>query len=372
MDIDLVRTQLLLFSPSSPTTLSSLLLHGPPSVPSSTAIQLRLTAENTPNGFSLSPGTILSSDLQWPAGRGVRVDTWLSSSSLLPITDWFVGTEFDSLLAKIIVRDECFEKTTRKAQRALHEFSLGPNSKIKTNVDALVGVLEHPDWKHDTFDVFWLERNLEAILRLGKSVIGARSQDIVKLRATSDLHQGSNIANSGGSNTVLTGNTLLQPGSRFHLTFTPTSSISASRSSKKHFLTLTSIAHNAFPERLDGILESTLSPAPLTFSLSQSTSAITNSKGFEPADPSDRLQVGAPLSGKITEVHSALTASEVKGRQVKKGDTLIVLSVMKMETAVLAPHDGVIERVGKGLRVGVIINEGVLVCVVRPVETSRL
>ena len=300
------------------------------------------------------------------------MDTWLSSSSCRPISGWFVGTDFDSLLAKIIVRDESFEKTTRKARRALDEFSLGPNSKIETNVDALAGVLEHPDWKDDTVDVFWLERNLEAILSLGKSIIGARSQDIVRLQAALDLQQSSNIVDSGGSTTALSGNTLLQPGSLFHLTFTPTSSISPSTSSQKHFLTLTSIAHNAFPERLDGILESTLSPTPLTFSLSQSTSAISNSGGFEPADARDGLQVAAPLSGKITEIHSALTGTEVRGRKVKKGDTLIVLSVMKMESAVLAPHDGVIERVGKGMRVGAVINEGMLVCVVRPVETSRL
>jgi len=124
-------------------------------------------------------------------------------------------------------------------------------------------------------------------------------------------------------------------------------SFSASRSSKKHFLTLTSIAHNAFPERLD-------------------------SKGFEPADPSNPLQVATSLSGKITEIHSTSTATEVKVRQVKKNDTVIVLSVMKMETAVLAPRDDVIERVGKGLRVVSIINEGMLICVVMPVETNRL
>jgi len=59
MDIDLVRTLLLLFLPSSCTTLSSLLLSGTPSVPSSTAIQLRLTVENTRNSFSLSPRTIV-------------------------------------------------------------------------------------------------------------------------------------------------------------------------------------------------------------------------------------------------------------------------------------------------------------------------
>ena len=229
MDIDLVQTQLLLFFPSSSTTLSSLLLSGPPSAPSSTAIQLRLTAENTQKGFSLSPGTISSSDFLWPAGRGVRVDTWISSSSFQPISGWFVGTDFDSLLAKIFVRDGSFEKTTCKAQRALREFSLGPNSMIKTKIDALVGVLEHPDWKNDTFDIFWLSRNFESLLSLGKSVIGARSQDIVKLQATSGLQQGSNILNSGSSNTAFNGITLLQPGSLFHLTFTSTLGLAKER-----------------------------------------------------------------------------------------------------------------------------------------------
>lgn len=59
-------------------------------------------------------------------------------------------------------------------------------------------------------------------------------------------------------------------------------------------------------------------------------------------------------------------------KKVKKGETLVVLSAMKMETVVSAPHDGIIEKVGKGLKTGVIINEGMLICVVRPVGISRL
>jgi len=373
MNIDLVRTQLLLFCPSSSKTLSSLLLSDPPPVSSFTAIQLRLTAENPRNGFSLSTGTISSSALQWPAGRGVRVDTWLSSSSFQSLSGWSVGTDFDSLLAKIIVRDESFEKATHKARRALHEFTLAPNSKIKTNIDVLAGVMEHPDWKSDTINTFWLERNLEAVLSLGESVIGARNKDVVKLQAMPDLHQRS----ADGSNAMLGMNTLLQPGSLFHLTLTPASSSpscssSGSFESKKHLLTLASITHNAFPQRLSGVLQSTLSSTPLAFSLSRSTSAVINSGGFEPADLNDPLQVAAPLSGKITEVHSTLKAADTGGKKVKKGETLVVLSAMKMETVVSAPHDGIIEKVGKGLKTGVIINEGMLICVVRPVGISRL
>ena len=320
-----------------------------------------------------APEQFSSSDLQWPAGRGVRVDTWLSSSSFQSLWGWSVGTDFDSLLAKIIVRDESFEKATHKARRALHEFTLAPNSKIKTNIDVLAGVMEHPDWKSDTINTFWLERNLEAVLSLGESVIGARNKDVVRLQAMPDLQQRS----ADGSNAMLGMNTLLQPGSLFHLTLTPASSSpscssSGSFESKKHLLTLASITHNAFPQRLSGVLQSTLSSTPLAFSLSRSTSAVINSGGFEPADLNDPLQVAAPLSGKITEVHSTLKAADAGEKKVKKGETLVVLSAMKMETVVSAPHDGIIEKVGKGLKTGVIINEGMLICVVRPVGISRL
>jgi len=74
----------------------------------------------------------------------------------------------------------------------------------------------------------------------------------------------------------------------------------ASRSSRKHLLTLISIAYNIFLERLDSILESTLSPAPLKFSLPQSTLPITDSNEFEPVDLKDPLQIAMPLSRKYT------------------------------------------------------------------------
>ena len=152
-DIDLVRSQLLLFTPG--TTLSSLNLASSPPPPSTHAIQLRLTAEDPTRAFQLSPGSIVPSDVSWPAGRGVRIDTWLTFGPYAhgPSTagGWVIGADFDSLLAKIIVRGRSFTEATEKARSALLETKIGRNT-IKTNIPVVAGVINHPDWVSNNID----------------------------------------------------------------------------------------------------------------------------------------------------------------------------------------------------------------------------
>ncbi|KLJ06165.1 pyruvate carboxylase [Blastomyces silverae] len=54
------------------------------------------------------------------------------------------------------------------------------------------------------------------------------------------------------------------------------------------------------------------------------------------ADLSDSSQVGAPMSGVVVEIRVH------DGLEVKKGDPLAVLSAMKMEMVISAPHHGVV------------------------------
>lgn len=59
--------------------------------------------------------------------------------------------------------------------------------------------------------------------------------------------------------------------------------------------------------------------------------------------------------------------------RVKKGESLAVISVMKMESVIAAPNDGVCLRPGKGIEIGVVISEGILLAVLeRPGIQSRL
>ena len=52
------------------------------------------------------------------------------------------------------------------------------------------------------------------------------------------------------------------------------------------------------------------------------------------ADPNDSSQLGSPMSGVVVEIRAG------EGAEVKKGDPIAVLSAMKMEMVISAPHSG--------------------------------
>lgn len=307
------------------------------------------------------------SDINWPSGRGVRIDTWLSdgpySSDDPPV--WTVSSDFDSLLAKVIVSGRTFEEATQRGLRALRELRI--RGSICTNRDLLLGVVSHPDWLTDSIDTSWLERNLELVLRQGQSALTSAPRQLSLSNPTSSNPQ---------SNVHSTPNVFIQPGTVFHLTLSP----SNAQSPSKHNLVLSSIFENDLPARLSGVLQTSFSSTPLQFSLSQSTSVAISTSAFELANPNDEAHVASPLTGKVVELHPALQATKNNGpkgdRFVRKGETLLVLSVMKMENIVRAPYDGYIERVGKGVQTGAVLGEGMLVCVLADATnvgfTSRL
>ncbi len=61
----------------------------------------------------------------------------------------------------------------------------------------------------------------------------------------------------------------------------------------------------------------------------------------EKADPANPGQVGAPFQGVVTVVVTV-------GDKVKAGDTVATIEAMKMEAAITAPRDGVVQRVALG------------------------
>lgn len=59
----------------------------------------------------------------------------------------------------------------------------------------------------------------------------------------------------------------------------------------------------------------------------------------EKADPEDKGQIGAPMTGMVVEIKIKV------GQDVKIGDALIVLSAMKMETVVTSTVKGKVKEV---------------------------
>ncbi|KAI2613712.1 pyruvate carboxylase [Hypoxylon fragiforme] len=72
------------------------------------------------------------------------------------------------------------------------------------------------------------------------------------------------------------------------------------------------------------------------------------------ADPGDSSQVGAPMAGVLVELRVH------EGSEVKKGDPLAVLSAMKMEMVISAPHNGKVA--GLQVREGDSVDGSDLVC----------
>ncbi|KAI0827163.1 hypothetical protein BC628DRAFT_1409940 [Trametes gibbosa] len=357
MNLDLVRVQLLLCQPGA-SLASALPTHTPsPPPPHGHAIQLRLVAEDPHNAFRLSPGTISPSDVSWPGGRGVRVDTWLNcrlrDSRTRP--KLVVGMDFDPLLAKVVVHGGTFQEAASRALRALCETRVGV--EVKTNIAVLAGVIVHPDWVAGAVHTRWLEDNLDDVAQLGRQSLG--------LLSTGDLPPPTSIAGgsiSPTSSSNASGTILLQPGASFQLSLSTSSPSQPRDTSYNHTLVLSSIGHNAFPNQLSGTITTSFAPVPLSFSLTQHSS-ISTSVQYEMANPQEVTHVGSPLSGKIVELHPGLAAAiegTEAGRHVNAGDPLAVISVMKMENVVNAPASGEISRVGKGIEVGAIIGEGAL------------
>ena len=68
-------------------------------------------------------------------------------------------------------------------------------------------------------------------------------------------------------------------------------------------------------------------------------SVKTESKRRIKADSADKMQIGAPIPAMV----SAVTATV--GHKVKKGEKLVILEAMKMQTTVYALTDGIIDQV---------------------------
>jgi acetyl-CoA carboxylase biotin carboxylase subunit len=86
------------------------------------AIEFRITAEDPHDNFSPQAGVV--SDVQLPAGEGVRVDTHLYAGYEIP-------PYYDSLLAKLVVWGEDRPEALARSVRALADFQV---DGVRTNL----------------------------------------------------------------------------------------------------------------------------------------------------------------------------------------------------------------------------------------------
>jgi acetyl-CoA carboxylase biotin carboxylase subunit len=105
-----------------------------PLAPNGHAIEFRINAEDPRNGFWPSPGAITAFDL--PGGPGVRVDTHIYAGYTVP-------SNYDSLIAKLIVWGATREEAIARGRRALDELKI---EGIQTTISFHRRVLDEADF----------------------------------------------------------------------------------------------------------------------------------------------------------------------------------------------------------------------------------
>ncbi len=113
------------------------------------AIECRINAED-PVNFRPSPGRI--DDFHAPGGLDVRVDSALYSGYVIP-------PNYDSLIAKLVVRGQTRNECLMRLRRALEEFVV---SGIQTTIPLHRWLIEQQDFVNGQYDIHWLETVLAA------------------------------------------------------------------------------------------------------------------------------------------------------------------------------------------------------------------
>ena len=108
------------------------------------AIEIRINAENPRRDFAPAPGTITR--FRPPLGPGVRVDTAVVEGATIP-------PYYDSMIAKVIVRDDTRAAAISRAIRALEELEV---EGIPTTRDVAIDILRSREFRGGDYSTSYL------------------------------------------------------------------------------------------------------------------------------------------------------------------------------------------------------------------------
>jgi acetyl-CoA carboxylase biotin carboxylase subunit len=136
--MDLVRTQVRVAAGEA-------LEHGGRASRNGHAIEIRINAEDPLHDFRPSPGRLAR--FRPPLGPGVRVDTFVEEGSTIP-------PYYDSLIAKLIVRDNSRHLAIERARRALQEFEI---EGVPTTRDIAFEILGSEQFRSGDYSTSFLD-----------------------------------------------------------------------------------------------------------------------------------------------------------------------------------------------------------------------
>lgn len=136
-DVDLIKSQIRVAAGHK--------IDGKDHFPLRHSIECRINAEDCANGFRPSPGKI--TNLHLPGGQGIRVDTHVYSGYTIP-------PNYDSMIAKLIVRAPSREEALIRMRRALQEMTI---EGIKTTIPFHIKLMDDEKFKSGVFTTAFMD-----------------------------------------------------------------------------------------------------------------------------------------------------------------------------------------------------------------------
>jgi acetyl-CoA/propionyl-CoA carboxylase biotin carboxyl carrier protein len=311
------------------------------------AIEARVYAEDPGRGFLPTGGEVL--DLAEPAGAGVRVDSGLARGTV-------VGSEYDPMLAKVIAHAADRPGALRALDRALASTAvLG----IATNIEFLRFLLADADVVAGRLDTGLLDRRIPEFVPAvpgDDQLIAAAAYKWLRDWPTP---QGDLWAVPSGWRMGDTAPTTfrLHAGERtdhVYLTGTPAAASAAVEGGESQPLAA-SLDSDRLVLTLDGLRTDYLVAATdgqIWLSCAGHTAVVEEVREapVRPDDePSGDAELTSPMPGSVVAVGVA------GGDRIDTGTVVVTVEAMKMEHALAAPVDGVVEllvAVGDQVKVG--------------------
>lgn len=311
------------------------------------AIEARVYAEDPANGFLPTGGDVLG--LAEPHGPGVRVDSGLANGTV-------VGSDYDPMLAKVIAHAADRPTALRTLDRALSDTAvLG----VPTNVEFLRFLMADPDVIAGRLDTGLLDRRTTDF-----SAAQPGDDDLVAAAAYRWLRSWPVPAGnlwevpSGwriGQHAPTT--VRLHAGERtdhVYLTGTPQHATAAVEDREAHTLTA-DLVDNRLTVTLDGLCTHYLVAATdgQIWLAGAGRTAVVEEVREAPVRPDDEhsgdAELVSPMPGSVVSV------GVENGASVEAGAVVVAVEAMKMEHALTAPVDGVVEllvAIGAQVKVG--------------------
>lgn len=303
------------------------------------ALECRLYAEDPANGFLPGSGTVE----QWIPfeAEGLRYDSGVESGSEISI-------HYDPMISKIIAHGPDRESTLRRMEQALRKTVC---SGLVTNQAFLIDVLNHDAFRNGTYDTHFIEKNYPA-----ETLRRVDEQALIQALLAATVAK---CSDDGAQRTLLSSvpfgwrNNFYQ---KQPITFVFRERESTARyrfADGRYEIDVEGASYIVVPAfygnrqlqvEINGILEKFhVSEAGGTYFVHHANHpqvALTLKSRFPDTQREDEK------NGYISPMPASVVKVLVnKGETVKNGQTLVILSSMKMENAIAASADGTVEAI---------------------------